>query len=124
MRNERSGDMRKGGGLAVLIKDGLTAIGYIPPTPKRFQKFATERVWTLISGRNKKIAVGFVYLASTSVPNHVEENKMIYEMLQGDIRALKEEGYSAFLMGDFNGHLGPRGINNPQGVLGDDMVRN
>ena len=48
----------------------------------------------------------------------------MYEMLQTDMRQMREEGYVEFLMGDFNGHLGPQSIDNPDGVIGDTMQRN
>ena len=84
--------MRKGGGLLLLIKDDLKAIGYIPPTAEKYEEHSTERIWTLITGKVVKAAVCFVYMASTSVPGYIGVNCKIYELLQNDIRGLREEG--------------------------------
>ena len=124
LRNDRQGSMRKGGGLLLLIKDDLKAIGHIPPTTDKFQEQSTERIWTLIMGEVVKAAVCFVYMASTSVPGYVGVNQKIYEMVQNDMKGLREEGYAIYLMGDFNGHLGPRTNYNPNGIIGDTSKQN
>ena len=99
MRNDCSGNAPKGGGLLLLVKDDLKSVGHMPSTHERYKECETERVWTLIKGEGVKVAVCFVYLASTSVPGHVEFNKLMYEMLQTDMRQMREEGYVVFLMG-------------------------
>ena len=63
-------------------------------------------------------------MCSTSSPGHAAFNSRLYELLQKDILELKEDGYVIMLMGDFNGHLGERSRENPNGIIGDTCPRN
>ena len=88
------------------------------------QEVETERVWTLITCSGTKYAIGFVYMCSTSTPGHAAYNRKLYELLQKDMIELKEDGYVIMLLGDFNGHLGERSRENPNGIVGDTCPRN
>ena len=59
MRNDRIGESRRGGGLMILIREGVKAIGYIPPARECYKDYEKERVWALVTGDNLKLAVGF-----------------------------------------------------------------
>ena len=124
LRNERSGADRKGGGLMLLIKEDIKAVGYIPQPRPGFSEYEKERVWVLITGSGPKVAVGFTYMRSTSSPNHVHHNRILYNLLKADIQELREDGFVVLMMGDFNGHLGSRSIENPHGIIGDTCAKN
>ena len=102
----------------------MKAVGYIPVANTEFKEQETERIWALVTGSGQKIAIGFVYMCSTSAPDHVAYNEKLYRLLQNDVEELRGEGYVILMMGDFNGHLGQRSLGNPHGILGDTCGRN
>ena len=110
--------------MLLLIKDCVTAVGYLPPVKKSYQAYETERVWSLITGGGEKLAIGFAYLCATSDKDHLAKNKAMYQMLQEDMAQLKSEGFGILMMGDFNSHVGPYSESNPMGILGDTCPRN
>ena len=123
-RNERAGDAIQGGGLLLLVKESMKAVGYIPRTDIKFKECETERVWTLVVGDGVRLAIGFGYFASTSRAGYSNFNEKMYAMIEEDMRILKDDGYGIVILGDMNGHVGPRSNLNPHGVIGDSCARN
>ena len=124
MTNEREGAARKGGGLVLFVKNKVKVIPYAPESPDEFEEVRTERIWALSKGSDEKIAFGFAYFAATSVQGHVGFNKKLYELLRMEATQLQDEGFKVVFMGDFNGHLGQRALDNPFGIEGDFCDQN
>ena len=97
---------------------------YAPESPEEFEEVRTERIWALSKGSDEKIAFGFAYFAATSVQGHVGFNKKLYELLRMEATQLQDEGFKVVFMGDFNGHLGQRALDNPYGIQGDFSDQN
>ena len=114
----------KGGGIQLFIKDKVKVVPYIPVSSEEYKEVDTERIWALATGTDTKIAIGFVYAASTSVPGHVNINKKLYKLLREEGTKLAEEGFKLLFMGDFNGHLGKWTPDNSNGVEVDMCEQN
>ena len=49
----------------------------------------------------------------------MEINSRLYDLLKTESYQLRDEGFSVVFMGDFNGHLGKKSVENPNGIEGD-----
>ena len=89
---QRPAGQKRGGGLAILVKEGITAYTWNPNREAWPQDSTThsEILWLIIPSPKFDIAVGVVYLASGH--KHKEWNEALHDALTQDITALQEEG--------------------------------
>ena len=99
---QRPAGQKRGGGLAILVKDGITAYTWNPNREAWPQDNPThsEILWLIIPSPKFDLAVGVIYLASGH--KHKEWNEALHDALTQDIAALQEEGMKILLTGDFN----------------------
>ena len=102
---------REGGGLIVFIKktDGIKM------QERKFkirrdslQYVQKERIWiTARTSGGDKLAVGFVYVShQESKDKYGEWNDGVYEVLEEEIKVLKDQGFKVVLNGDMNAWVG------------------
>jgi exonuclease III len=100
--NRRDLDQRKGGGVAIWVKNDIEAHEWLIDDKDR--EAGSEILWVVLRGGDKDIAVGVVYMGVQST--ELESwNDAILDNLKADIRCLKEQGKEVALFGDFNGHI-------------------
>ena len=98
IRNEWSGEGRKGGGLLFLTKEKLRATPYLPEVIPEFGDCQIECMWSLITGGTVKVVIFFTYLAATLAVNCQEYNRTMYEMLTMETRNMKGDGCIVILL--------------------------
>lgn len=108
-RSDLAGDT-EGGGIMILAKktSGVKIEERrFKIKKKELEYVAKERMWvTAVTGADK-VAVGFVYVShQSSTDKWGKWNDGIYEILEGEVRKLKEQGFRILLEGDFNGWIG------------------
>ena len=103
-------DDRDGGGILVFIKktDGIRMqekkfkIG-----KKTLQYVQKERIWITAKTSGEKLAVAFVYVShQTKNDKYGEWNDGLYEVLENEIKVLKEQGFKVLIKGDMNAWVG------------------
>ena len=107
-------DDKDGGGLMVMYKktQGIKIEEKKLKIRKKENNFvAKERAWLTVKTKTDKLAVGFVYVAAENRSEINKErfnkwNDAIYEVLDEDIRKLRNEGFKIMLNGDMNGWVG------------------
>jgi hypothetical protein len=93
---------RKGGGLAMWIKEDL--LSYVWQSQDGEEDSNTEKMWLVIQGDAYETALGLIYMSVDSA-NAEEWNNQLEEGIQADIQAHREAGREIVLIGDFNGHV-------------------
>ena len=101
---------KAGGGIACLVRETL-GIGFCRLDPKiekpDLQYVSKERLWVTYNSSEGKTAVASVYLGwNASDDRHLEWNMGILEVLEDEVRDLREKGYRVVLQGDFNSWVG------------------
>ena len=108
-RSDLAGDT-EGGGIMVLVKDtsGIKICEKkFKIKKKELEYVAKERMWITAMTGAEKVAVGFVYMSHQSSSDKWGKwNDGIYEVLEGEVRKLKDQGFRVLLKGDFNGWVG------------------
>ena len=104
---ERGYGEKAGGGILLLVKDGIRHSAWNPVYPET-PGTEKEKAWVLLHSGDIKIAIGFVYMAAQVPGNEGYRtwNSNMYLSLQKDLEKLKVDGYEAYIFGDFNGHVG------------------
>ena len=108
-RSDLAGDT-EGGGIMVFMKEtsGVKiGVKRFKIKNKELEYVNKERMWvTAVTGADK-VAVGFVYMShQSSTDKWGKWNDGIYEVLEGEVGKLKEQGFRVLLKGDFNGWIG------------------
>ena len=101
--NRQTGGKR-GGGIAVFVKEGTYAYEWERNVEVEHVEVALERIWVIIKGE-VDTAVGIVYMAANNTPRDITWNESLFTILEQDIEALKEEKKHIVILGDFNGHM-------------------
>ena len=112
VENRRSDleDDRDGGGIIVFIKKTAG----IKMQEKKFkirkpalQYVQKERTWVTAKTDGEKLAVGFVYVShQTADDKYGQWNDGVYEVLEDEIKILKQQGFKILLKGDMNAWVG------------------
>ena len=102
---------REGGGLMVFIKkvDGIRMQERkFKIKRESLQYVQKERIWvTSRTSGGDKLAVGFVYVShQESKDKYGEWNDGIYEVLEDEIKVLKNQGFKVMINGDMNAWVG------------------
>ena len=97
--------MKKGGGLALLIRDSLHSFQHHPlhSDPDGDHHMNTEILWVVVQGKQCHLAIGLVYLPSGADP--LQWGASLHDALKSDIAEVHNLGYKCMLMGDFNAHV-------------------
>ena len=104
---ERGYGEKAGGGILLLVKDGIRHSAWNPIYPEA-PGTEKEKAWILLHSGEIQIAIGFVYMAAQVPGSEGTWNSNMYLSLQKDLEKLKVDGYEAYIFGDFNGHVGCR----------------
>ena len=106
----REGADKKGGGLAVLVKErnGIAFTRYKPDIKcERLGYVAKERLWLTYQSQGGKTAICCVYMGcQSSDGRHDRHNDGIYEVLSEEIYTLRGKGFRVIMQGDFNAWVG------------------
>ena len=100
----------------ILVKDGIKHSSWNPVYPET-PGTEKEKSWIMLHSGEARVAVGFVYMAA-QVPGsegYKIWNTSMYLSLQKDLEKLRTDGYEAYILGDFNGHVG----NGEDGIVGN-----
>ena len=103
---QRSVDMKKGGGLAIYIKENIQSYQYQFPTlhPDDDSPYiATEITWIILPSKQGPLALGLVYLPSGR--DNLNWRTKLHDTLLLQITHFTLQGMKTMLIGDFNGHL-------------------
>ena len=103
-RVDRGGDAKKGGGIAVFVRQGRQAYQWEGKTRAELSLVAKENIWIILEGE-VDLAVGVIYMASGQNKSKNEWNRDLFEKVDAEIEELQEAGKEIFLVGDFNGHV-------------------
>lgn len=95
---------KKGGGLAVLISNKISAYEWAPDAQNTTDwRASSELMWIVIEGTSGRIAIGVTYLATGN--STTNWNLAIHEAILNDISELRSINCEILLLGDFNGHV-------------------
>ena len=111
--NERMGEEKKGGGLAVLVKDNIMSNDWRgDPESEEEIRISKERLWILVHTGNVKLAIVDVYFACIHLnkPEVIRDNEVLVELLARERRELTDLGYKCIVMGDCNARVGHLGV--------------
>jgi hypothetical protein len=101
---ERKPLMKKGGGLAIFVKNGIAAYEWHDDNEHDDEQTNAESLFVVVDIANASMAVGTAYLASQE-PMQREWNDEIQEKIARTIQTAQLKGHRVFIAGDFNGHV-------------------
>ena len=105
----REGNEKKGGGLAILVRNGDMLFSRHQPSVKlvEHEYVLRERMWLTYSSIHGKTAICCIYLAcSNKDRSHVAWNKGILDVVSEEVFKLRGKGYRIIIQGDMNSWVG------------------
>ena len=111
--NERLGDAKQGGGLAIYIKKEIMSnVWEGLPRDEEEMKAGKERLWILVHLGSTKLAICDCYLAclNSSKPEFVRENKILLDLMSREVKDLTSMGFKCVTVGDLNARVGHLGV--------------
>ena len=111
--NERLGDAKQGGGLAIYIKKEIMSnVWEGLPRDEEEMKAGKERLWLLIHLGNTKLAICDCYMAclNSNKPEFVRDNRILLDLMSREVKDLTNMGYRCITIGDLNARVGHLGV--------------
>ncbi len=94
----RAPEEKKGGGVAIFVKNDLSAWEWERQSESR----SNEHIWIVVQGQSEEIAIGVVYMG---IDKYKGWNDKMEQALTEDLAQLEAEGKTIILLGDFNAHI-------------------